>query len=260
MFKLYNNAYSTCSQKVRLVLAEKGIDWIDVQISFKDNEHVSPWYLQLNPNGVVPTLHHGETVVIDSSVIMEYLDEVAPEPAMSPRTPAGRAQLRAWLRYFEEVATPAVRFPSFNQTFLRHYQQLEQEQFQVDIDRKPLRKRFMEKMGTGGFSDQDLLVAYENIEKTAARMEKTLADGEWLLGGERPSIADCCVAPLLDRMEDLGHAYLWEDKPRVLAWIGRFKARPSHSLAFYEGARLSDLDLYKDLLERSRKLEDLTVC
>jgi len=81
MFKLYNNAYSTCSQKVRLVLAEKGIHWEDVQISFKDNEHFAPWYLKLNPNGVVPTLQHDDTVVVDSSVIMEYLDEVAPEPA-----------------------------------------------------------------------------------------------------------------------------------------------------------------------------------
>lgn len=71
MFKLFSNAYSTCSQKVRLVLAEKEIDWEDVQISFKDNEQYAPWYLKLNPNGVVPSLQHDDTVVIDSSVIME---------------------------------------------------------------------------------------------------------------------------------------------------------------------------------------------
>ncbi len=260
MFKLYNNAYSTCSQKVRLVLAEKGIDFEDVQISFKDNEHFAPWYLQLNPNGVVPTLQHGESVVVDSSVIMEYLDEVVPDPAMSPSTPAGRAGLRAWLRYFEEVATPAVRYPSFNQTFLRHYQELEQEQFDAAAQARPLRKRFMERMGQSGFSDKDLLVAYENIEQTTARMEKALADREWLLGGSRPSLADCCVAPLLDRMEDLGHGYLWEDKPQVGAWLARFRSRDAWARSFYAGSRLSDLDLYKDLLDRSRRLEDLVVC
>lgn len=129
MFKLYNNAYSTCSQKVRLVLAEKAIAWEDVQISFKDNAHVAPWYLKLNPNGVVPTLQHDDTVVVDSSVIMEYLDEVVPEPPMAPRTAVGRAQMRTLLRYFEEVATPAVRYPSFNQTFLRHFQALNKDAF-----------------------------------------------------------------------------------------------------------------------------------
>jgi hypothetical protein len=95
MFKLFSNAYSTCSQKVRLVLAEKEIDWEDVQISFKDNEQYAPWYLKLNPNGVVPSLQHDDTVVIDSSVIMEYLDEAVPQPAMSPATPAGPARSSA---------------------------------------------------------------------------------------------------------------------------------------------------------------------
>lgn len=260
MFKLYNNAISTCSQKVRLVLAEKGIEWEDVQLSFKDHEHVSPSYLKLNPNGVVPTLVHDETVVIDSSVIMEYLDEVVPYPAMSATTAAGRAELRAWLRYFEEVATPAVRYPSFNQTFLRHYEQLEQDDFEADADKKPLRKRFMEKMGRSGFTDKELLIAYENIGATAARMEKALTDREWLLGTSRPSLADCCVAPLLERMDDLGHAYLWADKPQVIAWLARFRSRPCWAKTYYKGSRLSELDLYKDLLDRSRKLEDLVVC
>lgn len=260
MFKLYNHAYSTCSQKVRLVLAEKQIEWEDVQISFRDNEHYAPWYLKLNPNGVVPTLQHDDTVVVDSSVIMEYLDEVAPEPAMSPKAVGGRAQMRAWLRYFEEVATPAVRFPSFNQTFLRHFQALDKEEFEDAVASRPLRRRFIEKMGRQGFTDKDLMVAYENIELTAGRMEKVLSQQDWLLGGERPSLADCCVAPLLDRMEDLGHAYLWSDKPAVTAWLSRFRARESWGKTFYRGARLSELDLYQDLRERSRKLEDLAVC
>ena len=51
MLTLYNNAYSTCSQKVRLVLAEKGLAWEDRQIIFKDNQHLAPEYLKLNPNG-----------------------------------------------------------------------------------------------------------------------------------------------------------------------------------------------------------------
>ena len=63
VFTLHNNAYSTCSQKVRLVLAEKNITWTDVQVNFARNDHLTPEYLHLNPNGVVPTLVHGDNVI-----------------------------------------------------------------------------------------------------------------------------------------------------------------------------------------------------
>jgi glutathione S-transferase len=63
-------------------------------------------YKNLNPNGVVPTLVHDDEVIIDSSIIIEYLDEQFPEPPLSPATPAGRAHMREWMRFFEEVAAP----------------------------------------------------------------------------------------------------------------------------------------------------------
>ncbi len=74
--ELYNAPHSTCSQKVRLTLAEKTLDFVEHHVSLWDNEHLTDWYLKLNPNGVVPTLVHGGQPVIDSSVINEYLDEV----------------------------------------------------------------------------------------------------------------------------------------------------------------------------------------
>ena len=258
MFTLYNNAYSTCSQKVRLVLAEKRVSWTDIQVNFARNEHLAPEYLRLNPNGVVPTLVHDDQVIMDSSVIMEYLDEVVPDPSMSASTPLGRAELRAWLRYFEEVPTTAVRVPSFNQAFLSRYAALSEDDFSDAVNTRPLRKRFIEKMGQTGFSDKDLEVAYENIMQTCVRMQQALSGRDWLLGGDRPSIADCCVAPLLDRMEDLGHASLWEEQTEVRAWMERFRNRASWKETFYRGARLSHL--YSDLDDKKRALTDLVSC
>jgi len=258
MFTLYNNAYSTCSQKVRLVLAEKGIAWTDVQVNFAKGEHLTPDYLRLNPNGVVPTLVHEDRVIVDSSVIMEYLEEVAPVPRMSGVGPYERAQVRAWLRYLEEVPTPAVRVPSFNQAFLRRFAGMSQQEFDGAVEARPLRKRFIERMGQTGFADKDLQIAFENIMQTCGRMEQALQEEEWLMGGDRPSIVDCCVAPLLDRMEDLGHAYLWQQQGRVQSWLARFRLRESWSATFYSGARLSHL--YQDLGETRRRLEDLVTC
>ncbi|MBT2305104.1 glutathione S-transferase family protein [Variovorax paradoxus] len=258
MFTLYNNEYSTCSQKVRLVLAEKNLAWTDVQLSFAKGEHLSPEYLEINPSGVVPTLVHDEWIIPDSSVIMEYLDEVAPQPAMSSSTPQGRAELRAWLRYFEEVATPAVRYPSFNQAFVRRFAAMSSDEFTCQVNARPLRKRFYERMGQSGFDERELGIALENIAQTCKRMEGALRENDWLLGGDRPSIADCCVAPLIDRMADLGHAYLWSDAPGVAAWLARFRERNSWNATFYEGARMSDR--FDDLLSTRRTLPELVSC
>ena len=79
MLELYNFPPSTCSLKVRICLAEKGLEWVDHRLDSRDGDHLKPEYLKLTPNGVVPTLIHDGNVIIDSSVICEYLDEVFPE-------------------------------------------------------------------------------------------------------------------------------------------------------------------------------------
>ncbi len=102
MIELYNRLTSTCSQKVRMCLAEKHLDYDDIWIDGNKKENLSPEYLKLNPNGVVPTMVHDGKVIIDSSVICEYLDEVFPHPSLSPNDPVERAQMRAWMRFAEE--------------------------------------------------------------------------------------------------------------------------------------------------------------
>jgi glutathione S-transferase len=91
MMELYNAPVSTCSQKVRMALFEKELPWTDKTIQFARRDHLSDWYLALNPNGVVPTLVHDGHIIIDSSVINEYLEDVFPE---RPLRPAGAAVYR----------------------------------------------------------------------------------------------------------------------------------------------------------------------
>jgi glutathione S-transferase len=255
MLALYNNAYSTCSQKVRLCLHEKGLDWEDRQIDFRLNEHLAPDYLKINPNGVVPTLVHDGHPVVDSSVIMEYLDEVFPDKSMTPRDPVARGRMRAWMRYFEEVPTVAVRFPSFNQAFVRHFKELDDDGFDDIAQARPLRKHFYQQMGRDGFSQRDVRNALERFRSTAIRMDVTLQDGrDWLLG-DQLTIADACVAPLFDRMDDLGLAWLWEKQPHTTAWLARYRERPAYDATFYARTRLSSI--YPDLHDTAPKREML---
>jgi len=94
MLEFYHSPLSTCSQKVRLALAEKALPWASHHIQFNQGDHLSPEYLKLNPNGVVPTLVHDGAVITDSSVINEYLEDVYPEPPLRPCAPARLAHLR----------------------------------------------------------------------------------------------------------------------------------------------------------------------
>jgi glutathione S-transferase len=242
MLELYNFAQSTCSLKVRIGLAEKGIEWIDRRLVSKDEDHLSDWYLKLNPNGVVPTLVHDGVPIIESSVILQYLDEVFPEPPLIPSDPAGRAMLRAWLSFVDQVPTPAVRYPSFQFGGLRKkFEAFTPEEFAAKARKRPLKSAFYEKMSNGGFTGEEIARSLDDIRKTAARMDRMLAEGgPWLLGPY--SIADIAVAPLIDRMEDLGFAHLWEDDhPRVAEWLDRMQARRAYGEAYYEGTRLSQI-------------------
>jgi glutathione S-transferase len=237
MLELYNFPQSTCSQKVRLVLAEKRLEWKDHRLDAARGEHLTPEYLTLNPNGVVPTLIHDGDPIIDSSVVNEYLDEVFPAVPMRPADAKARARMRAWRQYIDEVPTPAIRPPSFNFFIVQNYAKLTDAQFSALAERLPLRKHFYQRMGRGGFGAADIAEAIDKLEASLRRMERSLADGPWLNGAEY-SLADVSITPTVVRMEDLGLAHHWDDKPRVADWYERIQARPAFAATYYPGARV----------------------
>ncbi len=245
--ELYNASQSTCSQKARICLAEKGLDFIDHQVDLWKGEQLTPEYQALNPNGVVPTLVVDGEPIIDSSVIIEYLDEAYPETALSPAEPRARAHMREWMRFIEEVPTPAVRVPSFNKVFVRHYQSLSEEEFMEIANLKPLRKDFFIKMGRTGYSDQEMEQALGRISMTVERMDEVLANQPWLMG-EQFTLADICVLPTFVRMNDIGYGDLWRDAKGFSDWFNRIRERPSYKAAFYFGSLLTEQ--YPDIKEQ----------
>src|ERR1700679_3581520 len=112
LLELYHGRTSTCAQKARLVLAEKGLDWKSHLLTLRGDQF-DPEYLKLNPNGVVPTLVHDGHVVIESAVIMHYLDETFPEPPLMPQAPPARAKLRMFIKLVDEYVQNAAFLISF---------------------------------------------------------------------------------------------------------------------------------------------------
>lgn len=236
--KVYHGSISTCSQKVRLTMAEKNLSFESVEMDVPAGEHLTEWYLELNPNGVIPTLVHGDCTIIDSSVICEYLDEVFPNPPLIPADPCERAGMRAWMRYFEEVPTAAIRVPSFNRVLVEHFKEMDESVRAERQKRMPLRRHFYEDLGKTGFSKETYDRSIERLTACLRRMEGALADGRPYLCREF-TLADIVVLPSVVRMEDIGLAPLWDDMPGVAEWFARVSARPSFDRAYYAGSRLT---------------------
>ena len=94
MLELFHNDMSTCSRKVRLALTEKGLDWTDHHRNLSAADQQKLDYLPLNSNGVVPTIRDYGTVVIESTVINEYLDDAYPAPLLRPEDASARSRMR----------------------------------------------------------------------------------------------------------------------------------------------------------------------
>src|SRR5438105_856713 len=102
MLTLYDFGNSVCCQKVRITLVEKGLTWESRRVDLFKTEQYDPEYLKLNPKGVVPTLVHDGTPVIESTLICEYLDDTFPDPPLVPKDPAERARMRLWSKFVDE--------------------------------------------------------------------------------------------------------------------------------------------------------------
>jgi len=241
-FILYNAPQSTCSQRVRFVLNAKGLRFEEKRLDLLAGDQLKPEYLALNPNGVVPTLDHDGTVVIDSSVIMEYLDEIAQAPEnFTPGDPAKRARMRALMRYIDEMPAAAVRVPTFNLAFLPRFAAMSEEEFVAFAESKPLRKEFMLAMGREGFPEKEMNAALDRLARTLVRMEESIAQssGPWLMG-EKPTLADIAVMPAIVRMADLGLDTMWKDMPRVARWYDEIRAHAAFKPTYYFGSLLTE--------------------
>lgn len=234
MLELYHTPQSTCSQKVRLTLAEKSIPWIERKMDWLRGEHLEGWYIKLNPNGTVPTLVYDGAPVVDSTVINEFLDEVFPDSPLVPADPVTRARMRTWRQFIDEVPTVAIRVPSFNHSLVQLWQGMSTEEFDQFAAQHPIRADFYRKMGTRGFSKEDVETALRRLSETLDRMEKSLREtGPWLIGVQF-TLADISLLPTIVRMEDLGLAYLWASHPEVAGWYARIQERPSFA-EVYQG-------------------------
>ena len=232
MLALYHNDMSLCAQKVRICLAEKGLEWDDRHIALRSGEHQKEWYRKLNRRAVVPTLIDGENVITESNVILEYLDERFPEPSLSPKDPFGRAQMRLWTKQLDEdIHDACAAIITFGLAFRHQYLQRGEQGKQMleqipNIFKRERRRDVIEK----GVNSQHFRIAVQRLVQLLDEMEEALSKRRWL-AGDNYSLADVAFTPYIVRLEHLSILQILDNYPRVSDWYGRCKQRPSFDSA-----------------------------
>ena len=235
MLTLYHGASAVCAAKVRVTLAEKGVDYDSRPMNLQTGEQFDPEYMKLNPNAVVPTIVHEGNVLIESTVINEYIDDVIPGPALRPADAYGRARVRLWTKR-EDTIHDAINTMTASILFRAELMQKPPEERKKRYEKMPdpaKRAKWAEIMDRGVESP---LVdeALARFAKLFRDMEKALAKGPWLTG-DAFTLADIGLISFFYRLEMLECAGMWTRHfPCVTDWFERCKARPSFKTAIVD--------------------------
>ena len=182
MLVLYHNDMSLCAQKVRLCLAEKGLEWDSRHLALRAGEHQQAWYRNLNRRAVVPTLVDRDKVVPESNVILEYLDEAYPDPGLLPQDPYARASARLWTKQLDEdIHDASAAILSFGIAFRHQYierGELGQKMLEAipNVFKRERRRDVIEK----GTQSQHFIIAVQRMTLLLDEMEEALAAQRWL--------------------------------------------------------------------------------
>ena len=218
-------------------------------MNLRAGDQHKPEYLKLNPNGVVPTLIHDDFVLIESSVIMQYLDENFPGQSLQPTDAKDRARMRNWMKRVDEYLHPGnatLTYAMVHAAEMRSKSPEELEAYYRGIPNPATRARQRAAIEQG-MDAPEAMQALQFYNKALTDMDRQLAQHPWL-AGDSYSLADAAVTPYINRFTMLTLSNLWtESRPNVAAWFERIRARPSYQTAIAAFVTEADLKPYAGL-------------
>jgi len=234
VIELYHFALSTCSQKVRLVFAEKGTEFLSREIDLLAGQQHDPEYVKLNPKHVVPTVVHDDRVLLESTLIIRYLDDALPDPPLRPADAQGKYEVERWLKRVDDVLHPAAPIVTFaiGPRALLLQQPEEVREANLAAIPNPKTRAVRRSVLEHGVAAPEFAGAFRVFLETLDDMERELADRPWI-SGQGFGLADATLLPYVLRLEHLAMDPLLDRsaRPRLADWLARVKARPSYATA-----------------------------
>ena len=246
MLTLYTYHNSICTQKALITLAEKGVAYETHHVDLFKNEQFQPWYLAINPKGVVPALDHDGRIVTESTLICEYLDDIFPTPPLVPADPWLRTRMRQWSKRVDEHLFEATRELSFSAMFRERMRDMTEEQREGRYRNTgdPIKRARLVSTYELGAESPYVYQGIGAFELAFKSMESELAEhgGPWLLGAAL-SLADINMMPYVARVQYLNLLDLWlEHRPRTQAWFAQAQALPSFRSCITEKLMADDFE------------------
>ncbi len=231
MITLYFNWNAVCAMKVALCLAEKQLAWEQRHLALGEFEQLQDWYLAINPAGVVPALVDAGTVVLESTVIIEYLDDAYPQTSLRPSDPKARARMRWWAKQVDDIVHPSIRPLSFTQFVAPRARALSRDELDGLKARTPKKEiaELWRRAAEAPYADEELAEYVSKIRGVMTKMDAELRRSSWL-AGDTYSLADIAMTPYFRRMVQLQKAELWADLAGVCDWWTRVTQRPSFEI------------------------------
>ncbi|MBI3246562.1 MAG: glutathione S-transferase family protein [Deltaproteobacteria bacterium] len=206
--KLYDCQMAPNPRRVRIFLAEKGLDLPKVEVSILDGDNLKPEFLRINPRGLLPVLELENGTVLDETVaICRYLEETHPEPNLMGATPVERATIESWQRHMEfdglQAVSEVVRnsIPVFSSRGLAGTTQV------------PAIPALVER-GTA------------SMARFFARIEQRLQETEFV-AGNRFTIADITALCAVDTAKNFVKMPIPEGNTNTQRWYVAVSSRPS---------------------------------
>jgi ganglioside-induced differentiation-associated protein 1 len=224
---------SSCSQKLRIFLNLKGIPWESHLVDLHTNENFTPWFLGINPRGLVPVLVHDGAVHIESNDIITYLERTFPTPKLIP---AGHENDVAALLKHEDDLHLDLRTLSFRFVFdrpgppkpaeaLARYAANGSGTVQGAPDReKAVQIEFWQRAARDGFTDQAARASAQKFRAEFDALDRRLAEQPYLMG-DALGVLDIAWFIYANRLSLAGYP-IARLHPHVGTWFGALAARP----------------------------------
>ena len=225
---------SSCSQKLRIFLNLKGIDWEPHPIDLSKNENLTEWFLGINPRGLLPVLVHDGAVHIESNDIITYLDAAFPKVKLIPD--GHESEVAALLKHEDELHMD-LRGLSFRFVFappgppksaadLERYGHTGSGTVQGKSDRAKIDEQidFWKAYAKQGYTDAAARQSAETFRRTFDELDQRLAGRPYMLG-DKLTVLDIAWFIYVNRLV-LGGYPLKRLHPRLAAWFADLTARP----------------------------------
>jgi glutathione S-transferase/RNA polymerase-associated protein len=207
--RLYDHPLSPYGQKVKIALIEKGIEFQGMLPNAIGSGQVDGEFAAANPRGEVPALLDGDTAIFDSTVILEYIEDKWPEPALLPVSPLDRARVRM----LEDVMDTHFEAITWALSEIRNFGRAE-----------------------GAEATRLEAAGAAEIGRWHNWLEQQLGGRRWF-NGDAFGWGDLCVVPFLNGASSFGHAP--KAGSALADWLSRANARESVRKVSAEAATMA---------------------